>query len=123
MKILIVEDEAILAMSYKMALQDGDCEVVGIAKSAVEAIRLFKEKSPQVVLMDIKLQGEVDGIDAARAMLAELDVPIVYMTGNTDEETKKRALSTNPKAYLEKPIDCDSLYQFLCTKDNSAYKL
>ena len=120
MKILIVEDEALLAMSYKMALHGGACEVVGIARNAEEALRLTKEKQPEVVLMDIKLQGQVDGIEVAREILRDLKISVIYMTGNTDEETKKRALGTHPMAYLEKPVDCEKLQQLLCTNKKPA---
>lgn len=114
MRILIVEDEALLAMSYKMSLEGGTCKVVGIAATAERAIAMAGRDLPDVVLMDIKLRGKVDGIEAARQIMETLHIPIIFITGNTDEETKQRALQTNPKAYLEKPIDCDELQQYLC---------
>ena len=117
MKILIVEDEALLAMSYRMALSEKDCEVIGIAATAEEAIRLSRQYKPEVILMDIKLKGNMDGIEAAKEILSFIEIPIIFMTGNADKKTKKRAQSINPKAYLEKPIDCEMLHKFVCLED------
>jgi len=118
MKILIVEDEALLAMSYKMTLDMGNCEVVGIAATAQEAIDISREKRPDVVLMDIKLQGKLDGIEAAKEIIDSFSIPIIFLTGNADEKTRTRALSVKPIAYLEKPINCDLLYAELCVEGN-----
>jgi len=118
LKVLIVEDEALLAMSYKMALEEGEFEVVGIASSADEAFRLSVTKKPEVVLMDITLKGELDGIDSAKFIRTNYNIPIIFITGNTDEMTKKRALEVKPRGYLEKPVDCEKLHQALCA-DNS----
>ena len=114
MKILIVEDEALLAMSYKMALNGKDCQVVGIADSSEEALKLVRELTPDVVLMDIKLKGTIDGIETAKTIMQTSSAQIIYITGNTDEHTKERALRTKPKAYMGKPIDCAKLFKLLC---------
>jgi DNA-binding NarL/FixJ family response regulator len=97
-----------------MALEGGGCEVVGIASSAREAYSMAKARRPDVVLMDIKLKGREHGIESARSIIANYDIPVIFITGNTDEETKKRALQVNPAGYLEKPIDCEKLHQALC---------
>lgn len=114
MRVLIVEDEALLAMSYRMALDGGECNVVGVAKSADEALRLTGKHQPDVVLMDIRLRGKLDGIEAAKTIMNTHGTAVIFVTGNTDEETRTRALSIKPKAYLEKPIDCEKLHQALC---------
>lgn len=114
MKILIVEDEALLAMSYMMALEGGDCKVVGVARDAEEAVAMAAAEKPDIVLMDIKLPGGHDGVDAAREIIERFNIPIVYITSNTDEATRQRAIKTGPKAYLEKPVDCEKLHRYIC---------
>lgn len=118
MRVLIVEDEAVLALSYKMALDGGGCEVIGIAASARSAIAMTEQQHPDIVLMDIRLQGQMDGIEAAEVITKSFNTPIIYMTGNTDSETRERALLTNPRAYLEKPIDCEKLHAYLCVGES-----
>jgi len=118
LRVLIVEDEALLAMSYRMALDGGGCEVVGIASNAADANIMARELAPDVVLMDIKLKGNVDGIETARHIITRYNIPVIFVTGNTDEETRKRALEVNPKGYLEKPIDCEKLQRALCMDES-----
>lgn len=113
MKVLIVEDEALLAMSYKMDLEAGDYNIVGIASNADAAFRLTELHKPDVILMDIKLQGKVDGIAAAQKIMASYNIPIIYITGNIDELTKQRAMDTNPKGYMEKPVDSEKLSKLI----------
>ncbi len=118
MKILIVEDESLLAMSYKMSLSLDNCEVIGIAATANEAFRLVVAHKPDVVLMDISLKGDIDGIEAAKTISDDYGIPIVFITGNTDKLTKDRALKVNPKGYLDKPINCEKLHRVLCLEEN-----
>lgn len=103
--ILIVEDEIILAMDMQLALEGMGYTVAGIAFSGYDAILKAEEVHPSVALVDIKLQGPMDGIEAARHLLNELKVPVIFVTGNTDESTHCRALSVGPSAYLQKPVD------------------
>ena len=109
LKVLIVEDEALLALAYQMALVKGDCEVVGIAKTAQEAIDIVEHNKPDVVLMDIFIKGDRDGISLTETLRECFDIPIIYISGNTDEQTRLRAEMTNPTAYFDKPVDCDIL--------------
>jgi len=108
-KVLIAEDEAMLALSYKMGLEMRGCEVVGIAYTGDQAIAMAQTTQPDMVLMDIKLTGWMDGIDAAIQIMERYGVPIIYITGHSDEHTKNRALNTNPLLYLEKPVDSTEL--------------
>ena len=108
-KVLIVEDEVLLALSYKLDLESNDCEVMGIVYSGEEAIAGVEKSRPNLVLMDIKLQGEMDGIEAAGIIMKRFNIPIIYITGNTDDVTKERALQTSPLAYLEKPVESEQL--------------
>jgi CheY-like chemotaxis protein len=110
-KILIVEDEALLAMLYRKQLERHDCEISGIAASGPDAISMAHLYQPDLVLMDIKLKGEMDGIDAAIKIRENLQIPIIYITGNTDDNTKSRALQTKPLKYLEKPVESEELWR------------
>ena len=105
-KIMIVEDEMIIAMSYAAALINASFDVSGlIIDTGEEAVKIIQSANPDLVLMDINLKGQIDGIDAAKQILKKKNVPIIFMSGNNDVETKKRALSINPAGYLNKPIN------------------
>ena len=105
-KIMIVEDEMIIAMGYAAALINASFDVPNvIIDTGEEAVKIILSVNPDLVLMDINLKGEIDGIDAAKQILKKKNVPIIFMSGNNDAETKKRALSINPAGYLNKPIN------------------
>lgn len=112
-RILIVEDEAVLAMMYKLGLENDKCTVVGVAHTGASAIEKAGETLPDLVLMDIKLRGAMDGVDAAIEIRKRYGTPIVYVTGNTDEHTRQRAIETDPLRYLEKPIESDALCEIV----------
>jgi CheY-like chemotaxis protein len=102
-KILVVEDEKILAMGLKRKLKIMNYDVVGMASSGPEAIRKSGEESPDLVLMDIVLKGEMDGIEAAQQIINLYNIPIIYLTAYADEEILERAMITGPYGYLVKP--------------------
>jgi len=102
-KILIVEDEAIIAMDLKLRLQQQGYEVVPIADSAGNAIIVTKKYNPEVILMDILLKGEKTGIDAAKQIQKEYDIPIIFMTGNIHLLDDLKTESTHPFEILSKP--------------------
>ncbi len=102
-RVLIVEDEAILARDLAFMLADLGWEVVGVASSAEAAIRLALGLAPDLVLMDIRLDGGSDGIEAAARIHDRLDLPIVFMTAHNDEITLSRARETHPRGFLFKP--------------------
>jgi len=104
-KILIVEDESIIAMEIESRLQKLGYEVVAIAQAGQEAIAKVKELHPELILMDIFLKGEMDGVKATEAIRKEFEIPIVYLTANTDEQTFQRAKVTEPFGYLLKPFE------------------
>ena len=118
--ILIVEDEVILAMEYEMIVKELGYTVVRIAFSGYDAILLSDQYRPDLVLMDIKLAGHLDGIDTAEKIQEGFNIPVVFITGNTDEETRKKAISINPAGYLSKPLDEDVLRETLENIFNSA---
>ncbi|NLF09972.1 MAG: sigma-54-dependent Fis family transcriptional regulator [Pirellulaceae bacterium] len=103
-KILIVEDEQIVAVDIENALQRLGYQVAGMAGSAEEACRIVAESDPDLVLMDVRIDGPLDGIDAARRIHQTSDVPIVFLTAYTDEETLDRAKDIEPYGYLVKPF-------------------
>lgn len=103
--ILIVEDEMILAINTKFSLESAGYRVTGIAISGEEALQMVKQDKPDLVLVDITLSGKMDGIVAAKKIIEELEIPVIYLTGNSDERTLERAKSTNPAGILQKPTE------------------
>lgn len=113
-RVLIVEDERIIAMSTSVNLKRMGCEIVGMVPSGPEAIAHAAEHRPDVVLMDIMLEGSMDGIEAAEQIRqAQPEVPIIFCTAYTDQGTRKRARAANPKAFLGKPLDYATLKSFI----------
>jgi len=103
-RVLIVEDEAIVAMDLRAELRQMGYDVVGTASTAADALRLAELAPPDIALLDIHLQGSPDGIDVAAALSSRLRIPFVYLTADTDQATLNRALRTSPAGYLIKPI-------------------
>lgn len=108
--LLLIEDEAVLALDLRATLQAEGYAVVGIAPSGPRALELF-EQHPEIggVLCDIHLQGPWDGIETARRLLAVRPVPLIYLTALADQATLDQALTTGPAAYLPKPVSVASL--------------
>ncbi len=102
--ILIVEDEAIIASVIAGALKKFDYEVVDILNSGEAAVAAALQKKPDLILMDIRLQGAMDGISAAERIQEQLDIPIIYLTAYADEPTLERAKKTKPYGYIPKPF-------------------
>lgn len=112
-QILVVEDERIVATDIKMSVQRLGYAVCGIAFSGEEAIKKTEEMHPDLVLMDIVLEGEMDGIEAASAIRTRFDIPIVYLTAYADEKTLERAKITEPFGYIIKPFEDRELNSIL----------
>ncbi|MET0414330.1 MAG: diguanylate cyclase [Polyangiaceae bacterium] len=108
-RILIVEDERIVALDLRGTLEEFGYDVVGLAASGAEAIEKAVATLPDLILMDIRLDGHIDGIQAAAAIHARVDVAVVYLSANADTETVGRALETAPAGYLAKPYNYRSL--------------
>lgn len=102
-RILVVEDEIIIAMEIKATLKKLGYEVPGIATNGIDAIDLCRKTEPDLVLMDIRLKGDMDGIEAAEKIMGLYDTPIIFLTGNSDEEIVNRAIAINPAGFLIKP--------------------
>ncbi|MEW5867709.1 MAG: response regulator [Chloroflexota bacterium] len=108
-KILICEDDGIIAIHIRNSLVDLGYHVVTIVTSAEEAISTALEYSPDLVLMDIRLNGRTDGIEAAERIRQQMDIPIIYLTAYADEATLRRAKITEPHGYLLKPFEDEDL--------------
>lgn len=104
-RILIVEDDTLIAQELEIRLLDLGYEIVGIASSGSEAIALASEFQPSLVLMDIMLQGEMDGIEAAEEITRRMLIPVIYLSAFTDKATLQRAKITEPYGYIVKPFN------------------
>ncbi len=109
-KILIVEDDTIIAMELMERIKELKYEVAGVVGSGLEAIDMVKETQPGLVLMDIRLSGKMDGIEAAEKIREKFDVPVIFLTAYADEETLSRAKKTEPFGYILKPFDARMLH-------------
>src|ERR1043165_5775437 len=108
-RLLIVEDECVVAFDLRVILEELGYAVIGTAASSDEALRIADEQCPDLVLMDINIEGEVDGIQAASLLRAHHHVPLVYLTANFDSATLGRALASEPAGYVVKPYNEHSL--------------
>jgi len=109
-RIMIVEDEMIVAGDIKRTLQDKEYEVSSVVSSGEEAIKKAEADNPDLVLMDIVLKGEMNGIDAAREIRERFGIPVVYLTAYADEKTLTRAKITEPFGYIIKPFHGKELH-------------
>jgi PAS domain S-box-containing protein len=103
-RVLIVEDEAIIAEDLRQTLEWLGYGIFGVVRSGDAAIEAMKDATPDLVLMDIRIRGQMDGIDTARELQARASVPIIYLTSHSDETTLARAKTTAPHGYLLKPF-------------------
>lgn len=103
-QILLIEDEAVLALDLCDTLETEGYRVVGTARSGTRALELFRQHPIDLVLCDIHIQGEWDGIETATRLRAIRPVPLIYLTALAEPATLERALQTGPAAYLSKPV-------------------
>ncbi|WP_135612601.1 response regulator [Methanococcoides sp. AM1] len=103
-KIVVVEDESIIGIMFKLMLEAKGYSVTGMASKGGDAISLVETTRPDLVLMDIWLKGEMDGIETAMKIRKLYNTPIVFITADFSKETRKRADSVGHQAYLKKPI-------------------
>lgn len=109
-KVLVVEDQNIVALNIRNKLKNLGYIVPGTAATGEEAIKKAELTNADLVLMDIMLKGEMDGIEAARAIKEKLGIPILYLTAYTDDETLDRAKTTEPAGYISKPFKEEDLH-------------
>jgi len=118
-KILIVEDEKIIALDLQRRLERFGYSVAGMASDGAGAIALAGEREPDIILMDIMLAGDIDGIEAASRIKALYSIPVIFLTAYTDEKTLERAKEVEPFGYILKPFKERELYT---TIDIALYK-
>src|SRR6266498_2683515 len=118
-RILVVEDESLLLEDIQERLQSFGYEVSAVAHSGEEALAGAAAAQPDVVLMDIRLTGAMDGIETARVLRERFNLPVIYLTGEADDATLARAKATEPLGYLLKPIEEKRLYS---TVETALYK-
>ena len=108
--ILIVEDAILTARAIESALKNFGYEIVGFARSGQEAIETATRARPDVVLMDIQLEGLMDGVSATHRIQTILDIPVIYLTASSDPGTIRRALHSSPYGYITKPFKEQDLH-------------
>jgi len=104
-RILVVEDEAIVATQIMKKLNRIGYRVVGKVSSGEKAIKEVGNKMPDLVLMDIKLEGTMDGVETAEYLHSKFDIPVVYLTAHSDDKIIDRAKTTEPLGYIVKPFE------------------
>ncbi len=109
-KVFIVEDEVIVAHEIAQKLKKMGHDVVGMAATGEQAVETALRERPDLILMDIKLKGKMDGIEAAEKIHAQSQIPLIYLTALSDEQTLQRAKITEPYAYIQKPITSRELH-------------
>lgn len=114
-KVLVVEDESILADSIKKMIEKMGYECVGLATNAMSALEMARSDQPDIALLDIRLKGPKTGIWLAEQIRDELEIPYIFMTSFSDRESVTLATSTLPYGYLVKPVDYDNVYTSIAT--------
>lgn len=113
LRVLIVEDEVIIAMELEMMLEELDAEVVGIAMSALEAEQIAASARPDLITMDINLKGGRDGVDAACAIYKAYEIRSVFISAYGNAAQKEAAAAANPLGWVRKPVYQEDLADIL----------
>jgi DNA-binding NarL/FixJ family response regulator len=113
--LLIVEDEALIASYIQEVLAESGFTIVGIASSGPEALSLAGESRPDLALVDIKLAGAMDGIEAAQLMRKRYGTNVIFLSATSDPDTIARAQTASPLGFLEKPFRPSQVYNALRT--------
>lgn len=104
-KILVVEDESIIAMDLQFTLERFGYDVCGVVSSGEECIENASRTNPDIILMDIKLRGKIDGLCAAKHIQSQSNTPVIYLTAYGDESTLNKVDKTKPFGYIYKPFE------------------
>lgn len=108
-KVLIVEDETITALGIKKDLENSEEISVSIVNNAVDAVITAQQEKPDIIIMDIMLKGQLNGIDAAGIIAGKYNIPIIYLTAYHDDEIYQNANLTNPVKIINKPYNKSEL--------------
>jgi CheY-like chemotaxis protein len=123
-KILVVEDEYIVAADIKMTLKRLNYFVTSTVDNGEDAITKAALEKPDLILMDITLKGSLDGIETAKMIMEQYGIPVIYLSALNDERTINRALSTKPFGYLIKPfalVELQTVIESALTKSHAYY--
>ncbi|MBC8550521.1 MAG: PAS domain S-box protein [Candidatus Brocadiales bacterium] len=113
-RIMVVEDEIVTARSLQTCLETLGYDVTSIMSSGEQAIQNVEDEGcPDLVLIDISLQGKIDGIETARIVNTRFDIPVIYLTSYVEKSVYEKAKSTNPYGYLTKPLNKDELHMVI----------
>ncbi len=112
-KIVIVEDEEIVAMSLEESLRHHGYVIPAIFRSGEDALRDIPQINPDLVLMDIRLDGHQDGIEVAEQILSTLRIPVIYLTARSDDDVLRRVLQSAPYGYLTKPYRTREVFSLI----------
>jgi len=110
-RILVVEDDFLIAIEIETALSEAGFAVAGIAATAEEALEMAGSRSPTLAVMDIRLAGKKDGVDAARDLFSRHGIRCILATAHGDQEVRRRAIPARPLAWLQKPYMAASLVE------------
>jgi CheY-like chemotaxis protein len=111
--LFVVEDDFITAKSLKHTLEDLGYRVLGVAASGEEALERISYLRPDLVLMDIRLKGPMDGVFTAQRVQALYDIPVVYLTAFSDEDTVKRVVHSKSYGFVVKPYTAEELFSVI----------
>lgn len=112
-RIMIVEDELLIQMVNKQIVENAGYMVCCSTTSGEEAVEMARERKPHLILMDIKLSGDMDGITAMEEISKDIDIPVIYLSGNSDEATMRRIQHTNSLGFIVKPVDYNLLMRMI----------
>ncbi len=108
-KVLLVEDEGLVALYLKNILWENGFEKIILARNGEEAILKARDTDPDLVLMDIRLGRGINGIEAVKKINQKKNTPVIYITASTDEHTHREASATNPLAIISKPVEPEEI--------------
>jgi CheY-like chemotaxis protein len=117
-RVLIVEDEVLIRLDLERELAAAGFEIVGAAASADEAVGLAEQEEPDAVLMDVRLIGARDGVDAALELWDRFKIRSVFVSGNIDDAMKERAAAAQPLGFVSKPFSTSHIVALLRTGNN-----
>jgi len=108
-KVLIIEDEMIISFGYRLQLEQMGFDVIGTARSSEEALDLLATERPDVIVMDVYIQGDLNGLQLAQRIHQQDTIPVIFMTASSDPAIVEGIRALQGCHYLLKPVDTDSL--------------
>lgn len=112
-RLMIVEDNMLIRMDLEESLLESGFDICATASAGEEALIKASEQQPELILMDIGLKGEMTGIEAATLLRRQSEVPIIFLSGNSDLKTKALTQEVNPIAFIVKPINTEDLIDLI----------